>query len=48
MHILKKKDNNRVVKNRFDNYLIPPKNNHLMHIKLKLYTKCPFQDFKSC
>ncbi len=41
MYILKKLDNNRMVKNRFNNYLILPKNNHLMHIDPKLYTKYP-------
>ncbi len=30
-----------MIKNRLDNYLIPPKNGHLTHINPKLYVKCP-------
>jgi hypothetical protein len=30
-----------MIKNRLDNYLIPPKNGHLTHINPKLYIKCP-------
>jgi hypothetical protein len=30
-----------MMKNRLDNYLIPPKNGHLTHINPKLYIKCP-------
>jgi hypothetical protein len=41
MYILKKLNNNRVMKNRLDNYVIPLKNSHLMHVDPKLYIKCP-------
>ncbi len=30
-----------MIKNRLNNYLIPPKNGHLMHVDPQLYTKCP-------
>jgi len=30
-----------VIKNRLNNYLVTPKNGHLMHVDPKLYTKCP-------
>jgi hypothetical protein len=35
------RDNNKVIKNRLDNYLIPPTNGRLMNVNPKLYTKCP-------
>jgi hypothetical protein len=48
MYIFKKLDNNRVIKNRLDNYLIPPKNGHLTHINPKLYIKCPLESGLIC
>ncbi len=30
-----------MIKNKLDNYLIPPQNDHLVHIDPKLCTKCP-------
>jgi hypothetical protein len=41
MYILYKLNNNRVIKNRLDNYLILPKNDCLMYLDPKFYTKCP-------
>jgi hypothetical protein len=41
MYIFKNSDNNRVIKNRLDNYLIRLKNARLMHVDLKFYIKCP-------
>ncbi len=41
MYIFLKLDNNRMIINKLDNYLILPKNSHLTHINLKPCTKCP-------
>jgi hypothetical protein len=30
-----------MIKNRLDNYLIPPKNGCLTHVDPKFYIKCP-------
>jgi hypothetical protein len=32
-----------MIKNRFDDYLLPFKNGHLTHVDSKLYTKCSFE-----
>jgi hypothetical protein len=41
MYILEN-NNNKVIINKLNNYLIPLKNDHLTHVDPKLYTKCPF------
>jgi hypothetical protein len=48
MYILKKLYNNKVIKIRLENFLIPPppplyKNGRLTHVNPKLYTKCPLR-----
>jgi hypothetical protein len=30
-----------MIKNKLDNYLIPPKNGRLTHVNTKFYIKCP-------
>jgi hypothetical protein len=36
-------NNNKVIRNRLDNYLIPFKNGCLTHVNPKLYIKCPLE-----
>jgi hypothetical protein len=42
---IKTLDNNKVIQNRLDNYLIILKNGHLMHIDPKLYIKCRLDNY---
>jgi hypothetical protein len=39
-------NNNRMIKNKLNNYLIPLQNDRLTHVNPKLYTKCPLKIFK--